>query len=101
MKILISDNVGGFKPSKVLLQYLKEVFGKEVPPKFLIKHRHMPELIQAYELLGEAIDENHTLIGRGLCIVEIPRKRYRVVLRDSIEVVEMLKDFKKLFVKVK
>ncbi len=101
MKILISDNVGGFKPSKVLLQYLKEVFGQKVPPKFLIKYRHIPELIQAYELLGDVIDENHASTGRGLCIIEIPRKRYRVVLKDSIEVVEMLKDFKKLFVKVK
>lgn len=101
MKILISDNIGGFKPSKVLLEHLKVVFGQEVSPKFLLKHRHIPELIQAYELLGDAIDANHTLLGRGLCVVEIPRKRYRVVLRDSIEVVEMLKDFKKLFVKVK
>ena len=74
---------------------------KRFPPKFLIKHRHIPELIQAYELLGDVIDENRTLTGGGLCIVEIPRKHYRVVLRNSIEVVEMLKDFKKLFVKVK
>lgn len=101
MKVLISDNIGGFKPSKVLLEHLKVVFGQEVPPKFLIKHRHIPELIQAYELLGDAIDENHTSTGRGLCVIEIPRKRYRVVLKDSIEVVELLKDFKKLFVKVK
>ena len=101
MKVLISDNTGGFRPSKVLLEHLKVVFGQEVPPKFLIKHRHIPELIQAYELLGDAIDENHTSTGRGLCVIEIPRKRYRVVLKDSIEVVELLKDFKKLFVKVK
>ena len=37
MKVLISDNVGGFKPSKVLLEHLKVVFGKEVPPQIPYK----------------------------------------------------------------